>query len=194
MGHSGGADALVSDRCQWLSLWCPECRAAPGPRCRRRRWETRRPARHLHAARGWHERRCPTCKAWPDEPCRTPSGREASQVHSARLWGGRDELLWGAAVWEELEQRGATMAIVPSWGRAGRGGTIATITLSRVEDGALVDVERWSSRDELNVRAGSAGLGSVRGVCRTALHARRGDLDGRGSYGPDRRPARRSAI
>jgi hypothetical protein len=71
------------------------------------------------------------------------------EIHSARLWGGRDELLWGAAVWEELEQRGATIAIVPFWGRAGQGGTIATITLSRVEDGALVDVERWSSRDEL---------------------------------------------
>ena len=41
------------------------------------------------------------------------------------------------------------MAIVPFSGRAGQGATTATITLSRVEGGALVDVERWSSRDEL---------------------------------------------
>ena len=100
-------------------------------------------------ARGWRERRCLTCKAWPGEPCRTPGGREATQVHTARLRPLRAELLWGAAVWEELEQRGATMAIVPFWGRAGQGGTTATIKLSRVEGGALVDVERWSSRDEL---------------------------------------------
>lgn len=139
----------MSDRREWLSLWCPECRAAPGTRCRRSLWETGRPAQHLHVARGWRERRCPKCKAWPGEGCRTPSGREASQVHTARLRPRHAELLWGAAVWEELEQRGATMAIVPFWGRAGQGGTTATIKLSRVEGGTLVDVERWSSRDEL---------------------------------------------
>ena len=88
-------------------------------------------------ARGWRERICPTCKAWPGEPCRTPSGREASQVHAARLRPGRVELLWGAAVWEELERRGATMAVVPFSGRAGQGGTTATIRLSRIEGGAL---------------------------------------------------------
>jgi hypothetical protein len=42
-------------------------------------------------ARGWRERSCPTCKAWPGEPCRTPSGRAASQVHTARLRPGRAE-------------------------------------------------------------------------------------------------------
>jgi hypothetical protein len=80
-----------------------------------------------------------------------PGGREASQVHTTRLRPRHAGLLWGAAVWEELEQRGAAMAmaIVPFWGRAGHGGTTATIKLSRVEGGALVDVERWSSRDEL---------------------------------------------
>ncbi len=100
-------------------------------------------------ARGWRERICPTCKAWPGEPCRTPSGREASQVHTARLRPGRVELLWGAAVWEELERRGTTMAVVPFSGRDGQGGTTETIRLSRIEGGAPVDVERWSSRDEL---------------------------------------------
>jgi hypothetical protein len=52
-------------------------------------------------------------------------------------------------VWAELEQRGAEVAVVPFSGRAACGGTTATITLSRIEGGELVDVERWSSRDEL---------------------------------------------
>ena len=58
-------------------------------------------------------------------------------------------MLWGAEVWEELERRGATVAVVPFCGRAGRGGSTATIVLSRVAGRQLVDVERWSSRDEL---------------------------------------------
>jgi hypothetical protein len=52
-------------------------------------------------------------------------------------------------VWEELEQRGATFAVVPFSGRAGCGRTTATITLSRIQNQEIVDVERWSSRDEL---------------------------------------------
>jgi hypothetical protein len=52
-------------------------------------------------------------------------------------------------VWAELERRGATVAVVPFWGRAGEGGRVGTITLSRIEAGELVDVERWSGRDEL---------------------------------------------
>jgi hypothetical protein len=52
-------------------------------------------------------------------------------------------------VWEELERRGAEIAVVPFWGRAGRGGRTETITLSRVENDGLIDVERWSSPDEL---------------------------------------------
>ena len=139
----------MSDRCEWLSEWCPECRAAPGTRCRRS-WLNKAPlAARLHVARGWRQRSCPTCKARPSESCRTPSGREASNVHTARLRAERAELLWGSAVWEELEQRSATVAVVPFSGRAGRGGSTGTITLSRVEQDELVDVERWSSRDEL---------------------------------------------
>jgi hypothetical protein len=49
----------------------------------------------------------------------------------------------------ELERRGATIAMVPFCGRAGEGGRIGTIVLSRLEDGSLVDVERWTGRDEL---------------------------------------------
>jgi hypothetical protein len=50
---------------------------------------------------------------------------------------------------EELERRGALVAVVPFWGRAGQGGTTATIRLCRVEGDEVIDVERWSSRDEL---------------------------------------------
>jgi hypothetical protein len=53
-------------------------------------------------------------------------------------------------VWDELERRDATIAVVPFWGRAGQGGSTATITLSRVEDEEMIDAERWSSRDELS--------------------------------------------
>jgi hypothetical protein len=52
-------------------------------------------------------------------------------------------------VWDELEQRGATVAVVVFWGRAGQGGTTATIRLSRVDDDNVIEIERWSSRDEL---------------------------------------------
>ena len=52
-------------------------------------------------------------------------------------------------MWEELERRGATIAVVPFSGRAGAGGTTGTVTLGRLEGDELVDVERWSGRDEL---------------------------------------------
>ena len=100
-------------------------------------------------ARGWRERPCPTCNALPGDPCRTPSGREASRPHAARLRPGRGELAARQAVWEELERRGATVAVVPFSGCAGRGGTTETITLSRLEGGELVVVGRWTGRDEL---------------------------------------------
>jgi hypothetical protein len=34
-------------------------------------------------------------------------------------------------------------------GRAGQGGRVGTITSSRIEAGELIDVERWTGRDEL---------------------------------------------
>jgi hypothetical protein len=76
-------------------------------------------------------------------------------------------------VWEELERRGATMAVVPFSGRAGRGGKTGTITLSRQEGDEFVDVERWSGRDELALAlegpvwgryAGFAGQPWIRGT------------------------------
>ena len=52
-------------------------------------------------------------------------------------------------MWEELERRGATAAVVPFWGRAGRGGRTDVIKLLRLEGEQLVEVERWTGRDEL---------------------------------------------
>jgi hypothetical protein len=145
----------MSDRRAWLDEWCPECRAAPGTRCRdRHRYSCRDrcgPAPGLHVARGWRTRRCPTCKALSEGACHTPSGREASQPHTARLRPARGELAARQAVWEELERRGATIAVVPFSGRSGDGGTTGTISLSRPEGDEVIDIERWSGRDELGL-------------------------------------------
>jgi hypothetical protein len=103
----------------------------------------------LHVARGWRERSCPSCGAWPGEACRTPSGREASRPHTARLRPGRGELVGHQGVWEELGRRGAVIAVVPFSGRAGQRGKTGMITLSRLEGGELVDLERLSGCDEL---------------------------------------------
>ncbi len=137
----------MSDRAGWLEEWCPSCHASPGSRCRLFA-RTMRPSRYLHAARGWRARRCPTCKASPGEACRTPSGREASRTHTARLTPGRHEL-HGEAVWAGLVRLGATIAAVPFGGRAGRGGQIGTIALSRPEGDELVDIVLGTLRDEL---------------------------------------------
>lgn len=57
--------------------------------------------------------------------------------------------MWLPAVWEELGRRGATAAVVPYWGRAGRGGQTEVIKLLRLEGEQLIEVERWTGRDEL---------------------------------------------
>ncbi len=49
-------------------------------------------------------------------------------------------------MWGELERRGATIAAVPF---SGRGGSAERIVLSQVQGDELVDVERWTGRDEL---------------------------------------------
>jgi hypothetical protein len=144
----------VSDRAAWLEQWCPGCHAAPGQRCSLPYWgrgsRTRPvPSPALHVARGWLQRACPRCKATAGERCSTPTGRETSQVHTARLRPGRFELAWRPAVWEELERRGATVAVVPFWGRAGRCARTDVITLLRVSGDGLIEVELWTGRDEL---------------------------------------------
>jgi hypothetical protein len=98
---------------------------------------------------GSRVRPCPNCAAVPGKSCRTPSGREASRIHEARLRPGRHELLARDHVWAELERRGATIATVPFSGRAGRGGTVERIVLNRLQGDELIDVGRWSGRDEL---------------------------------------------
>jgi hypothetical protein len=117
----------------------------------------------LHVARGWRARLCPTCKAIPGESCRTPSGRKTSRIHDARLRPAQHELFSHDDVWDELERRGATIATVPFSGRAGRGGTVERIVLSRVQGDELVDVERWSGHDELcYALEAPSGTGSAR--------------------------------
>src|ERR1019366_6521535 len=121
----GGAGSVVSDRRAWLDEWCPYCSAAPASRCRQHRYSARRrlsPALTMHAARGWRERACPSCRALAGEPCHTPSGREAARPHEARLRPGRGELVARQAVWEELERRDTTIAVVPFSCRAREGG------------------------------------------------------------------------
>src|ERR1035441_2740099 len=115
----------MSDRRAWLDEWCPDCRAAPGARCRHLSLRKKRdPAPWLHIGRGWRCRLCPTCRAMVGEVCRTPSGREASQPHTARLRRGPTEVVACADVWAELERRGATVAVLSFSGRAGEGGRV----------------------------------------------------------------------
>jgi hypothetical protein len=81
-------------------------------------------------------------------PSRTPSGREACHARTARLRPGRHEVISGDPVWQELERRGAAIAVVPFIGRRGPGHT-DRIVLSRIDGDELVDVERWTGRHEL---------------------------------------------
>lgn len=179
----------MSDRVAWLEQWCPECRAAPGARCRQTRFSRNpQPSARMHCARGWRERPCPTCKAPAGETCRTPSGRFASQPHAARLRPARRELVAISAVWDELERRGAAIAVVPFCGRAGRGGEIGTVVLSRSEDGELVAFDRRTALDEVAQalaapvwdRYGTfAGQPSIRGTVTWSVAARRIVIAGR---------------
>ena len=141
----------MSERSIWLEHWCPTCHAAPGARCRRSRWTSGRgnAAAQLHVARGSHARSCPTCKAAPGEECSTPTGRPASQVHTARLRPARWELVSRAAVWAELERRGVSIATVPFRGRAGQGGEIDAIRLQRMRNEEPHEVRLWPDSDEL---------------------------------------------
>ena len=78
------------------------------------------------------------------------------------------------AIWDELERRGATGAEVSFSGKAGRGGSITTITLDRVDGREPLAVEWWD-RDELAYAlegpvwdrfGGFAGQPAVRGTVR----------------------------
>jgi hypothetical protein len=105
----------------------------------------------LHVSRDWRVRRCPTCRASADEPCTTPSGREVSAPHAARLRPARGELLLADAVFAELDRLGAVGATVPFGGRAGVGGHVGRAVLSRLVEGELVESELGWAREELAV-------------------------------------------
>jgi hypothetical protein len=141
----------LSDRSTWLEQWCPACHAAPRARCRRSRWTSGggNAAAQLHIGRGWLERACPTCEAAPGEHCSTPTGRPASQIHTARLRPARWELVSRPAVWDELERRRVSVATVPFRGRAGQGGEIDVIRLQQVRDEESREVRLWPDSEEL---------------------------------------------
>jgi hypothetical protein len=54
-----------------------------------------------------------------------------------------------ADVWDELERRGATIAIVRFSGRAGAGGRIGVVILGCDDGEHFVEADRWTRRDEL---------------------------------------------
>ena len=94
------------------------------------------------------------------------------------------------AIWGELERRGVTGAEVSFTGKAGRGGSITTITLDRVDGQEPLTVEWWE-RGELAYAlegpvwdhfGGFAGQPAVRGMVRwtvpdrlVVITGRRGD-------------------
>lgn len=143
----GRPSGLVADRRLWLEEICPTCRASPGARCREDRgWgKTRRLTAELHFARGWRQRRCPTCRAEPGEECFTPRGRRAARPHSARLHRGAGELVRTEA-WEELERRGANIAIVPFSGKQRTGASFGPVRLEHLENRRLREIETWSEQ------------------------------------------------
>ena len=96
----------------------------------------------LHAARGWRQRSCPTCKAQAGELCKTPSGRRATQPHTARVHPGRRELFAEEGVWEELERWEAAVALVRFSGGGGNQGSIAAVTF---EDAKKRELARWGT-------------------------------------------------
>jgi hypothetical protein len=116
----------------------------------------------------------------PEEICRTPSGREASRPHTARLRRARGELPHDD-VWEKLDRRGATIAVVPFSGRAGAGGRVDTVILSRLDGDKLVDLNQSTARDELTYALEApiwdryglfAGQPAIRGTVRWVLALR----------------------
>ena len=131
----------MSDRRLWLDEPCPTCGTRGGLRCQTSRYADK-PSRVLDAARGWRQRSCPTCKAQAGELCKTPTGRRASQPHTARLHPGRRELFAEQRVWEELERWEAAVALVRFSGGGGNQGSIAAVTF---EDAERRELARWSS-------------------------------------------------
>lgn len=76
---------------------------------------------HLHPARGWRSRSCPTCQAMPGGACRAHGGRGAVEPHAARRRPGQLEM-FDEKVWMELERRELIEAVVPFSTHPGRAG------------------------------------------------------------------------
>lgn len=76
-----------------LGRKCPKCSAAPKVMCRDTQSRAKRKpaAEKVHVARYWLDRSCPACRATPGEPCLTPSGARAANIHTARLRPSRAE-------------------------------------------------------------------------------------------------------
>jgi hypothetical protein len=129
----------MSDRRLWLAELCPTCGVRSGLRCQTSR-DRGKPTWFVHAARGWRQRSCPTCKAQAGGVCRTPTGRRASEPHTARLASGRRELFADAQVWEELGRLGAAAALVRFSDGGGGQGSVAAV---RLEDGNQRNLARW---------------------------------------------------
>jgi hypothetical protein len=117
----------MSDRLLWLAEPCATCGARAGLRCQTFRYGGK-PGRLLYWARGWRHRSCPSCKAQPDELCKTPTGRRASQLHAPRLYAGRRELLADDQVWEELERQEAVSCSPAFAGLSTLNATVASET------------------------------------------------------------------
>ena len=118
----------VGDRGLWLAEACPACGTAPGAHCRLAHGTSRQPI--LHIARGWQRRRCPVCRAGPDEACVTPSGRMTPGPHAARRAPSRGELALAAEVWRALEGISARVARVRFSGGGGRRGHVEVVAVS----------------------------------------------------------------
>jgi hypothetical protein len=175
----------LSDRRMWLDEWCPYCWSPAGVRCRLHGHSSGKrsagPSAIMHVARGWRGRPCPSCRALAGERCHTPSGREAARPHEVRLRPGRGKLVSRQAVWEELERRDATIAVVPFSGGGGDRGCTGTITLSVRRGDDLAGVELWRGRELAYALAGPvwdryagfAGHPSIRGKVTWTLADRR---------------------
>jgi hypothetical protein len=154
------------DRRLWLSERCPSCGAAAGARCHSRSLTRRKPPATLtlHAARGWRQRPCATCKALPGEPCFTPRGRTATRPHSARLHPARRELHALQDIWGALEHSGAEIAQVRFSGGGGRQGRPDSVSIHAGDR----ELTRWSGADKTELAAALAApvwgrYGSFRG-------------------------------
>ena len=143
----------MSDRLAWLDQWCPQCRAAPGDAMPARpAWggvASRRTAAALHVARGWRERCVPDVQGLAGRAVPYAERSRGLAVHSARLRPGVPSSSGGQRCGRSSS--GAARRSRSFRSRVARGGAgVRRRSRCPAIDGEeLVDVERWTSRDEL---------------------------------------------